>query len=185
MKIAYLFHGFNVKDGGANTIDKLSPYLMSSGIVPVQVDYLWNGLLGVRLCNKKIAKAVSNLISPDSIAIGHSNGCALIHLASHFGAKFNQVVYINPALNRQADLAPQISKAHVWHSPKDRAVGVAKYLPKHIWGNMGAVGAASADPRYVNYNKAEGEIVSTSHSDVFEDGKIEHFGPLIVSKIAG
>lgn len=184
--IVYLVHGFNVKDYGERTIKTIAPYFEELGYDVRFFDYRWMGLGRVRLCNKNLAYAFAKLARPGSIAVGHSNGCAIIHHAAQFGAPFGEVVYINPALNRKAALARQIYKAHVWHSPSDVTVWTASWLPWHTWGRMGAVGYKGKDERYVNYDKENAyEISSNKHSDVFYSGKVEYFGPIIANCVGG
>jgi len=186
---AFLVHGFNVKDSGQNTTDKLAPYLSFTGYRVVELDYFWTGLMGVRLCNKKIANVIaqmSHLAEGKVIAFGHSNGCAILQAASLFGANFDQLVFINPALNRRAKIGQNVKYIHVWHSPSDTVVKLAKYIPNHKWGSMGAVGYQGEDSRFFNYDKEdsklwtgpEGESYSSrSHSDVFSDRNLGYFAP--------
>lgn len=179
--IAYLFHGFNVEDGGADTSDKLIPYAEAAGYKVIDIDTGFMQRIRVRLCNDRLARVVARLVKPGSIAIGHSNGCALIHLATMHGAPFSQVAYINPALDRDLAPGPQVEKFHVWHSPSDPWVKLAQFIPFTIWGDMGAVGYQGKDPRGINHNKETGyNCTSRDHSDVFTDDRIRFFGPLIM-----
>ena len=76
-------------------------------------------------------------------------------------------------------------KVHVWHSPSDKAVRFARWLPRHPWGKMGAVGYKGKDTRYVNYDKQNDyEVSSRSHGDMFDDDKLPFFGPLIVEELS-
>lgn len=184
MKKAYLLHGFNVKDRGAGSVDKLFPYLVQAGYEPVELDYFRKGRIGVRLCNKGMANIIAQTVEPGSIAIGHSNGCAIIHMATHFGAGFSQVVYINPALNNDLVPGAQVGKFHVWHSPSDKAVRLAKFIPGSLWGNMGAVGYRGDDMRAANYNKEDDYAMSSdSHSDVFNDDLLAYFAPKMIAPV--
>lgn len=183
-KTAYLVHGFNVRDGGRGTIDMMIPYFERCGWTVRQVDYDWTGLLGVRLCTKKIAKALSTTIQPGSVAVGHSNGCAVLHYAAQYGAPFSRLAYINPALNKDAPLADQVEACHVWHSPSDRPVSLARWLPFHFWGEMGAKGYVGEDKRYVNHNKERDfPIRSYTHSDIFYLAKMAFFAPKIIQDL--
>lgn len=186
-KIAILVHGFNVKDEGEETIDTMTPYLIDDGYEVVNFDYDWTGVLRVRLCNGNLATALASMSKHliHVVAIGHSNGCAIIHEACQsVNHAIREVVYINPALNKNAELGKLVRQAHVWYSPSDKPVKVSRWLIKHSWGEMGATGYIGVDRRYKNYNKETGyKICSASHSDVFEPEKIEFFGPEIVSKL--
>jgi pimeloyl-ACP methyl ester carboxylesterase len=160
-----LFHGFNVSDNGQRSTDLLRPPLEEDGYKVLEGDYRWKGLIGVKLCNKSMAKLIAGLFPPGGIAIGHSNGSNLIHWAAHYGAAFSRVIYINPALDRKADLAPQIAKALVIACPHDLPVLMARWIPWVSWGSMGRDGYMGKDPRYVNVLRTD----PCSHSDIFEN----------------
>ena len=82
--ITYLLHGFNVRDGGADTVEKLRPFILNdpnSGMVK-SWKYGWFGLVSVLFKNatvaKKLKQAHSQNYSPTACnAVGHSNGCAI------------------------------------------------------------------------------------------------------------
>ena len=57
----HLVHGFNVKDGGARTIDKLIPHLNFAEISVVQHDYGHLNIWGVLRRNKRIAAKIKPL----------------------------------------------------------------------------------------------------------------------------
>lgn len=184
MTIFYLTHGFNVKDNGAGTVDRLAKYIPAQYEIK-QVDYNWSFLARVRLCNKSEARMLAGLVEPDSIGIGHSNGCALLHLAAQYGAPFKELIYINPALDKKAKLSPQVKNLHVWHSPSDVPVKLSSYLVGHVWGRMGATGyQGPEDMRIINYDKENDYYESSSsHSDVFEPEKLDYFGPIIIDQL--
>lgn len=184
-KLALLVHGFNVADEGKGSTDKLRPYFEAAGYTVCELDYSWTGLVGVSLCDKKIAKVIAELAprDADTVAVGHSNGCAILADASREGAEFDQMVFINPAINRDEQIGPQVKRIHVWHSPGDMAVKIGRFALPWAWGDMGAVGYRGKDQRFVNYDKSKIPPFSKSHSDMFEDAKIKVFGPLIVEKI--
>lgn len=183
-KTAYLIHGFNVSDNGAGTIDKFAPLLKQRGYIVKNVDYGYNFLARVKLCNKNYARFLSEIAEPESLIIGHSNGCAIALLASQMGAPFSQMVFINPALNRNVKIGPEVHDVHVWHSPGDIAVKAASLIPSSIWGDMGAHGYTGDDYRVKNYNKQDNYMISSkSHSDMFEPAKFEFFAPLILNEV--
>lgn len=117
------------------------------------------------------------------VAVGHSNGCAIIHRATTlYDASISRCIYINPALKK--DLAPalQVDRFDVWHSPDDKPVKWSKWLPKseaRPWGEMGAVGYTGSDKRGFNHNKQDDfPVVSREHSDMFDVDKLAYFGPI-------
>lgn len=192
MKVALLVHGFASK-GGKGSTDLLRPFFEAAGYEVAELDYNWTGLIGVRTCNKKLAKSwagwcriVASKVT-EIVGVGHSNGCAILRASAWLGAPFTQLVFINPALNtkgKKTRIGPLVKRVHVWYSPSDKAVRIARWLPKHPWGRMGAIGYKGDDPRYINYNKQDDfRVSSRSHRDVFDAEKLAFFGPRIVEKV--
>ncbi len=187
---AWFVHGFNVRDYGRGTVDKLHPHFRAEGFDPEEFDYGWIGLLGVRFWNGMLARQLttlaeheSSIFDPLPIGIGHSNGCALLHLASHMGAPFRRLIYINPALDKDATPGKNVDRVDIWHSPSDVPVQLAKWIPGHAWGEMGATGYVGDDPRMRNHNKQSGfRLSSRSHSDVFSEPLLGYFGPKIATE---
>lgn len=182
-----LVHGFNVWDGGKDTVGRLRPYFEAMGCEVQVFKYRWMGLLLARLRNRGLAEKLAGWIAdaePPVTVVGHSNGFTLTHLAgSEFGAKIDCAVGINPALDRDEKRPKGTRKRHVWHSPSDWPSKFSRFLFSHPWGAMGALGFQGRDRRTRNFNKERDfEIVSEEHSDVFEKGKIEFFGPLIANE---
>lgn len=156
-------HGFNVRDYGARSTDRLHPGLRAEGHRVIDIDYGWLGLLGVRLYSDRISKRIAHKAfnEPCNVLIGHSNGCALIHSAlwymrriwspQELAEKVQRVIYISPALNRGAPCPPwMMGKIHVLHSERDDTVKLADLLWCHPWGSMGARGAEG--PGFVNHD---------------------------------
>ena len=137
MPTAHILHGFNISDGGRGSIDKIIPFLKDKGFDIHEHDYGWRGLLGVRLFNASTAHDVAKSVRPGDICIGHSNGCAILYLAS-FECNPAGMVFINPALD--SDVQPECNWVHVYFNKDDPIVEISKYLIFHAWGNMGQVG---------------------------------------------
>lgn len=177
-------HGFNDKSSGKGTTLRLKPYFVKEGYNFTQHEYGWLGVLGVYLFDDNLAKKLADSITEPTILIGHSNGCAIAHLASFLNPLIKHIVYINPALNNDAVCACTVDNIDVWHSPSDIPVRVARWLPWCIWGNMGSKGFTGTDGRYTNYNKEEDfGVVSNAHSDVFTPILLDFYAPLIIKKI--
>ncbi len=188
-----LVHGFNVWDGGRDTVGKLHGFFTALGVPCVLLNYGHFGLLDTRFKNDAVARRLRDTAHSAAIAgyqvvaIGHSNGAAIIHRATTaYAARIDRAVYINPALQR--DLAPglQVKRVDVWHSPSDTQVQWAKLLPvidARPWGEMGATGYRGADARMVNLNKETNFAVkSREHSDVFDSERLAFFGPLMAQQ---
>ena len=192
--IAILIHGFNVWDGGRRTVGKLKPYFEEQGIPCVMIRYGWFGIGSTYLKNWKVAKRVSeacdvaSLAGSEVIVVGHSNGCAIAHrAASVHGTKIKKMVYINPALEKDAELPRSVEALDVWYSPSDKPVKWSKWLPLHPWGEMGATGYKGPfDPRVNSFNKEDDFALSSkTHSDVFAWFLIKYFGSLIARMASG
>tara|TARA_B110001450_G_C17604718_1_gene474573 strand:+ start:316 stop:915 length:600 start_codon:yes stop_codon:yes gene_type:complete len=190
-KIALLVHGYNVRDHGEKTIGRFRPFLISRGWDTIMFRMGWMGLIQVYLQNKKharrLAAAASNAKKQTKakvIAVGHSNGCAIIHMAAtQFNAPIDRICYINPALEKDMVPGKQVKQIDVWYSPSDRPVQLAKYLPRHIWGEMGSTGYVGEDLRFTNFNKEDMAVSSNEHSDFAAAEKLSFFGPLIANRL--
>lgn len=184
-RTAILVHGF-ADFNGVSTTDLLRPHLETEGYRVIEFDYGFTGLLGVRFLNDRRSKELTSLVSNERcIAIGHSNGCAIINGATWYGAQFSQCVYLNPALDPDTIVAPQVERVHVYHSPSDLPVKVAKFFYRHPWGEMGAEGFRGQDQRYVNYNVETGFAQSSKgHLGLFKKEIMKFFGPLIVKNLS-
>lgn len=191
--LAILVHGFNVHDGGRGSVGKLRPFFATKGIPYLLVDYGFFDLIKTYTSNKKVAKrlaeAVRNAkaINPDDkiVVVGHSNGCAIIYLAcKHYNAPIDKAVFINPALDSDITRPKSLHSLDVWYSPSDKPVMWAKYLPWHVWGDMGRVGYTGTPDEMVRcFNKEKDYVViSDEHSDAFAMEELPFYGPLIVNE---
>jgi len=145
----FLIHGFNIKDQGQNTIVKLEPYI-DKNLFDVEVfSYGWLGLMGVFYMNPRIVKQLLCKVNKGDIAICHSNGCLIAHMAARFGAPFESLMYIAPALNSNVPLGENVGKLTVLATENDNAVKMASWLRvlmpwaplgDSLWGDMGARG---------------------------------------------
>ena len=189
--VAILVHGFNVWDGGKATVGKLERYFMDAGVDCMVLKYGWFGIGRTYIKNRKVAARlieacnVVKMTDPTAkiVLVGHSNGCAIIQKACEvYDGKVHRGVYINPALDKDTDIAKTMKGLTVWFSPSDKPVRWSKWLPFHPWGEMGCKGYGWEYEKRVNsINKETAFAVSSSsHSDVFSDKKLPFFGPLIV-----
>lgn len=186
-KTVYLIHGFNVSDGGNGTTDKFVRPLNDRGYHVIELDYGHIGGVVTKLCDRKMARMVARMAEPGSVIIGHSNGCTISCMAAQYGAKFSQMVWINPALDVDVKIGTYVNRVHVWYNQDDLAVTVASWIPGVMWGEMGAVGYKGKDPRVVNYNVGRNGIFPRfpvkGHSDIFTPLKFKHYSPVILDKL--
>ena len=178
MTTAHLLHGFNISNKGRTTTDKLRPYLERIGLRVREMDYGWLGLLGVRLMNGRLAKRLAAHIAPGDIGVGHSNGCAILARAADMGAAFSGLVFLNPALDADRDIAPAVQWIHVYYNKGDEATRLSAFLLAHQWGDMGLVGYCGDDPRVRNYDCS---MSLSGHSAIFS--KLATWGPVIADNI--
>ncbi|MEZ0155246.1 MAG: alpha/beta fold hydrolase [Candidatus Reddybacter sp.] len=200
--LAILVHGFNVWDGGRATVGKLRPFLSARDVPYIMINYGHVGLLRTGRKNKKIAgrlaKAVRTALDAGQrpVVIGHSNGCAIIHLAMAEVMKgllpvdnySVGAVYINPALGRGLMAPAAVHCLDVWFSPSDKPVRWSKWLPRsnaRPWGEMGATGFVGVDKRVRNHNKELMSPSSKSHSDMFSAELLPFYGPLLAGNVVG
>lgn len=145
-----LVPGFNVSDRGNRTVRKLEPSLKGAGHRVVVFRYGRASLRDVYFARANLVEALLSFLEvlpPDVILVGHSNGCNLIHHATHNGATSRAVAYIAPALDRNLVPGKRVSHWLVFHTRTDMAVRAATYLPCLSWGRQGAFGPSVADPR--------------------------------------
>lgn len=191
--LVILIHGFNVRDSGLGSIQKLAPYFREwPGTTVRAFNYGWKFLLGVRKWNDDLAEDLAQQIhqSYDQgykriIVVGHSNGCAIAHLASFHLHLPVEYVYINPALERELVPSQMVSRIDVWHNRKDKAVAWSRLLfipsSNRPWGLMGKCGYKGGDDRFLNYDTINDfPYMAKGHSAVFSRRNIGFYGPTIV-----
>lgn len=174
---------------GVLTTDKLRPYLETEGWTVEEFDTGFTGLLGVRFLNHYRAMQLeikATKLKKESagelVGIGHSNGCAILAAASELGAPFDRLVFLNPALDRDAAVGPSVRRVDVFHSPSDIPIYIAGLFLKHPWGRMGRNGSDGSDPRFVNHNMlADYPVKVKGHLDIFKQEKLAFYGQIIAS----
>jgi hypothetical protein len=155
----YIAHGFNVRD--PRVFFRVGQAFAAANHEVVEIDYGWTGLISARVAVAKHGKKLAEVAKPGDIAIGHSNGCALIQRALYEGAPLRQVMYINPALHRRLH-APFVERCDVYYSTDDLAVLFGRYLrwfsplrligKQTTWGAMGRTGYVGNHPVMHNHD---------------------------------
>lgn len=177
MKLYYT-HGFNVTDAGRRTLDSLAAYLGEWD--RTDVDYGWSGLIGVSLCNQKLAKAMAQMTNPQSVFVGHSNGCAIQAQAINYGASAYGVIWIAPALPSTWRPPKYVRFMHIYYDPNDIPVRIGSWLGRlNIWGesipwgDMGYRGSSA--PQATNIQ------VRGGHSGLFKS--LDTWGPRVADRL--
>ena len=184
MKIV-LIHGFNVRDGGKGSIDKLKPFLQDAFPVAEidtdQADYGWHFLIRANFLSwmGSTIDRIANALKDADLVICHSNGAnycmkALLKICN----KKIKVCMLSPALNRKYPFNESFNKCLVMHSQDDKTVSLAKYVPFSRWGDMGKVGAYTDDMRVKNMPHKDYIL---HHSDWFVKSCIEQVKNSIVA----
>jgi len=191
-------HGFNVRDNGAATTDRFRPYAEARGWTMIEADRGFEFLAAARsrFRNQQRAREIIETAPYAArvgsepvriIGLGHSDGCRKILNAAWIRPIFNRLIFINPALDSDAPMPPEVARVDVWHAPGDLAVTFAKCLAFHAWGDMGSIGYAGASRRVWNHNAIEvgGKVgfefpSFRKHSRIFEN--LDLFGDLILSE---
>ncbi|MBI2046187.1 MAG: hypothetical protein HYT28_02105 [Parcubacteria group bacterium] len=104
------------------------------------------------LRNPFITRRIAKQIEPDDIIIGHSNGAALAWLIAEHGAVFTGAILIDPALDADKVIAPQVKWIHIFYNACDEVVSWAKWIPFHFWGDQGKKGYTGNDSRYLQHD---------------------------------
>lgn len=174
MKIV-LIHGFNVKDGGARTVDRLAPYLEAAGheVETDQADYGYYNLFKVRMRKHSAVRRIANALLDADAVISHSNGSNYEYKALKLLAhkdRIYQAVRLSPALNRSTGVPVNVSQCTVFHTKTDKWVWLSGLLLFHPWGRQGQKGYIGEDARVRNWPVSD---IIKGHSDYFTDENIE------------
>lgn len=137
----YLIPGWKVSDP-EESIGVLRPHLEAAGF---SVDLRGYGfLLWPWSTSRKTdlaSQALLNDMDAGDMVIAHSNGAVLSNRLSWLPRCPDHVaIWLNPALDRQAEPGPALQAVHVFYSPRDWPVKLARFIPGSRWGDMGARG---------------------------------------------
>jgi len=169
MKIV-LVHGFNVRDKGEHTVDKLEPYFPKDWEIEKDAaDYGFFNLWAVRFRKRPAIRRIAIALEDADAVIAHSNGANYVLKALKLIQRPNavSVFFLSPAASRKAKFAESVKKAVVYFTKVDIPVFFAGFLPFHSWGWMGFRGAKTDDPRITNRDCTD---IVGSHSDYFSRG---------------
>jgi pimeloyl-ACP methyl ester carboxylesterase len=182
-----LLHGFNVADGGRNSVRKLEPYIEGVEIAP---DYGWTGVIGLRCANRRAIETIGPTLKRGDVLIGHSNGALICwELAIRYPNKIAGVIVINPALRRDT-LWPESLPVMCVHNATDWVVELGRMWARlvslgglnfHGWGAAGRHGFTSRQARVRNWDSSKGLISKPvrGHSGLFKRPQVEPWGELM------
>lgn len=177
MKVV-LVHGFNVKDRGARSIDKLAPYLQTLGHecdTDSEADYGYWTLLSMYTWKRKgVRERLARAFADADVIVTHSNGANFATQALNMmdDSRPRVLIHFSPALERKTPVPRNVKHEVVFHSKRDGVVRflapLAPFLP---WGSAGAHG-----------KKVDGPVTNVdetpyipSHSAWFKDHNASHY----------
>lgn len=185
-----IVHGFNVRDQGRGSTDRLAAKLRADGHRVIELDYGWMGVVGTYLADKPMAAIMAPLtillheLGVKLFYIGHSNGCAIGQLASIRKARFAGMFLINPALDRDATFGDATEFIRAFYTRSDAPTVLARILPKHPWGAMGHHGPARGSrAKGVDLDRLCGP--GLGHSGVFQSPRALHSLAKHIMQVAG
>jgi hypothetical protein len=155
-----LVHGFNVKDGGSNTVDQLVPFITNAGhtVDKDETDYGYFNLFMIRLFQSKLRSRMlyrlARAFESADVIITHSNGAYFTTQALNMlDTEFNNsklVIHISPALDCDTPIPLAVRGQLVLYTKHDFWVKLSSYIPFFPWGRMGAKGYSDDDNRNIN-----------------------------------
>jgi pimeloyl-ACP methyl ester carboxylesterase len=183
----HLIHGFNVWDGGLDTVGRLTVYIKGKVILH---DYGWTGLLGLACNNRSAVEKIIKAFEPGDSIIAHSNGCLIAWQAVELlGDNVKSVVCINPALRRDAVWHKGVDVMCL-HNSTDWVVQLGRMWGRLFpfdgveaqgWGAAGRYGFTSPHGKLSNWDTAMNywKEPAKGHSGVFSVRCLPYWGGLV------
>lgn len=184
----HLFHG--IRSTPASPVKGLIPYLTAQGWDVRYVEYGYELALETRFINPMLVGAVFPYIEAGDLAVGHSNGCALIYELMKRGAPFTGAAFINGALEQDIARVGQVGWIDCYWNPHDEITEAAKIgaelgIVDRDYGHLGGAGYLGGDDQISNINCGATQSMPavSGHSDFFTPGKLAAWGPYLVDRI--
>lgn len=150
-------HGVEVEDA-RESVASLAPIFESLGFHTERYEYdslrFWQarGMDGRRQRAAQLLTAcrIASRSGP-VIIVAHSNGCLMtLDAAARQGVTgdrcIEHLVFLSPALDRDAFIPTTIKRVDVHYTRSDWALRIARWLFWHPWGDMGRRGYSGFDP---------------------------------------
>jgi pimeloyl-ACP methyl ester carboxylesterase len=188
MKVHFI-HG--IRTDANSPVKGLIPYLHDAGFDVRYPDYGFELAVETRVFNPMLVGALLPYIEDGDVAIGHSNGCAIIYELLARYAPLRGVVFINGALEQDFTLPKWVSFAHVYWNPGDEITEAAKLgaelgVVDTDWGPLGHGGYLGDDPRVTrnpNCSATAGLPLVSGHSDIFTPVKLSYWAPQLIGDL--
>ena len=172
----WLIHGFNVRDMGKGSIDKLLHYIPNS----LDYDYGYVGLISLKKVNRRTINEFLEVIKPGDTIVAHSNGCLIAYQIAE-RIPIDAIVCINPALRRDT-IWPENTAVLCLANKTDWIVELGRIwarlvslgcIKTHGWGSAGRHGFTSDQPNVKNWHTDDWFWLYpvTGHSGLFKNPK--------------
>lgn len=171
MKRVLVICGIHTKDNAA-WMDHMLGAFRARGWQARKWTYGYAWAILTRWQNPDRAKTLASLVEPGDVLLGHSNGCCLIWLAAQLGAKIGGAILLNPALDTNKVMPPQVKWVNLYTNRYDEAVKIARFFPAHPWGPQGRDGISVVDLRYHRVRTEDGIPSVHGHSDILSASKL-------------
>lgn len=165
-------HGWN---SGGLYMKYFNPHFAALDYPVYNYEYGW--MLAASLRNRSIARRILAFVrfawevcGRKSVIVAHSNGAVVSNYAAWMSEQITGLVLVNAALNRDIEFAPSLAFVHNWYSPGDWPLRLARLIPFHAWGDLGARPYDGVSPNVTNFNKGGSRdfmLHSKRHSDLF------------------
>ena len=184
MKLIFI-HG--IRTGPDSPVKHLIPFL--SALYDTRyVDYGYELAIETRPANPMIEGSIFPFIDDGDIAIGHSNGCAIIYDLIAMKAPLLGAIFINGALQTNIMCPSWMKFMDVYWNQDDDVTEVARIgeeigIYPRDWGQLGHSGYSGTDPKItsIDCGRTSGMPVVSGHSDFFNH--LAEWGPFLVSRL--
>lgn len=161
-----------IRTDGHNNTDLMLADLAKLGWTTADVQYPLVRAVTARSRTRQLANAqhVVEAHNPGDAVVAHSYGCLLTLRAMELGARFSDVFFFAPAMDRDFTF-PYHGMRHLWvmHDRTDLALSLGAMLWWHDFGDMGEHGyGGPPDNRVVNVDVTEPSADAWKHSHYFE-----------------
>lgn len=191
--VVFLLHG--LKDKEATGLHRIVPYLEAASFKPFVLEYGWFMIRGFvwHIFNTPLARLLagfSNLVSSlgySIVCVAHSNGATIAAEASRLGARFDALVFVNGAVERQITLGEGTKILVNCRVPSDPVLAACWVIsPVSPWssldGSMGNLGVkVNADPREWDVNLSHKFGIVASHGGFFAADRVSETGPWLAT----
>jgi pimeloyl-ACP methyl ester carboxylesterase len=184
---AHLIHGFRIRDGGAETVGRLAPYVSNGQVEAKLHNYGYVSLLGLRRRNEKAVEKINRRVDEGDVLVGHSNGCLIAWELVKAGVKPAAVICVQPALRRDT-IWPEDLPVLCVYNEDDRIVTLGRWWSRfvsvanpwqdrHGWGAAGRHGFDQAS--VTNISTLVGPTPAEGHSEIFKQPALQYWGGVI------